>query len=87
MKGLVVPAANARESAVVDGVDIIPVASLTEAVAFFSDQLDIPAHLFCWEDAVAAFGRYQVDDGDVKGKESTKRAVTVAAAGAHHLLR
>src|SRR4051812_32078456 len=42
MKGLVVPAANAREAAVVDGVDIIPVASLTEAVGFFSGQLDIP---------------------------------------------
>lgn len=86
IKGLVVPAANAREAAVVDGVDIIPVASLTEAVGFFSGQLDIPAHPFSWEDAVAEFGGYQVDYGDVKGQESAKRAVTVAAAGAHHLL-
>lgn len=86
MKGLVVPAANAREAAVVEGVDVIPVASLTEAVGFFSGQLDIPAYPFSWQDAVAEFGRYQVDYGDVKGQESAKRAVTVAAAGAHHLL-
>ena len=86
MKGLIVPAANAREAAVVDGVDIIPVASLTEAVGFFSGQLDIPAHPFSWVDAVAEFGGYQVDYSDVKGQESAKRAVTVAAAGAHHLL-
>lgn len=86
MKGLVIPAANAREAAVVDGVDVIPVASLTEAVGFFSGQLDIPAYPFSWQDAVAEFGRYQVDYGDVKGQESAKRAVTVAAAGAHHLL-
>jgi magnesium chelatase family protein len=86
MKGLIVPAANAREAAVVDGVDIIPVASLTEAVGFFSGQLDIPAYPFSWNDAVAEFGGYQVDYSDVKGQESAKRAVTVAAAGAHHLL-
>ncbi|MDB5341923.1 MAG: Mg chelatase, subunit ChlI [Schlesneria sp.] len=86
MKGLIVPAANAREAAVVDGVDIIPVASLTEAVGFFSGQLDIPAYPFSWDDAVAEFGGYQVDYSDVKGQESAKRAVTVAAAGAHHLL-
>jgi magnesium chelatase family protein len=86
MKGLIVPAANAREAAVVEGVDIIPVASLTEAVGFFSGQLDIPAFPFSWDDAVAEFGGYQIDYSDVKGQESAKRAVTVAAAGAHHLL-
>lgn len=86
MQGLLVPAANAREAAVVEGIDVIPVASLTEAVGFFSGQLDIPPHPFSWQDAVAEFGKYQVDYGDVKGQESAKRAVTVAAAGAHHLL-
>ena len=86
MRGLVVPAANAREAAVVEGIDVIPVASLTEAVGFFSGQLEIPAHPFSWTDAVAEYGHYQIDYGDVKGQESAKRAVTVAAAGAHHLL-
>ena len=61
MRGLVVPAANAREAAVVEGIDVIPVASLTEAVGFFSGQLEIPAHPFSWTDAVAEFGHYQID--------------------------
>ncbi len=85
-QGLVVPAANAREASVVEGVDVIPVGSLTEAVGFFSGQLEIPPHPFSWVEAVAEFGRYPVDYGDVKGQESAKRAVTVAAAGSHHLL-
>ncbi len=86
LTGLVVPHSNAREASVVEGIDVIPVASLTEAVGFFSGQLEIPPHPFSWADAVAEFGRYAVDYGDVKGQESAKRAVTVAAAGAHHLL-
>jgi magnesium chelatase family protein len=86
LKGFVVPAANAQEAAVVEGIEIIPVTSLTEAVGYYSGQLDIPPQPFSWSDAVACFGKYGVDYSDVRGQESAKRAVTVAAAGAHHLL-
>uniref|UniRef100_A0A7C2NSX4 ATP-binding protein n=1 Tax=Schlesneria paludicola TaxID=360056 RepID=A0A7C2NSX4_9PLAN len=84
--GLVVPVENAREAAVVEGVSVIPVASLAEAVGFFSGALDIPPAEFSWTDAVREYGRYAIDYADVKGQESAKRAVTIAAAGAHHLL-
>jgi magnesium chelatase family protein len=85
-RGFVVPAVNAPEAAVVDGIEIIPVTSLTEAVGFFSGQLDISPQPFNWSDAIAEYGKYAVDYADVRGQESAKRAVTVAAAGAHHLL-
>lgn len=86
LKGLLVPVANANESAVVEGVDIIPVGSLSEAVGFLTENVPIDPVDFSWEQAVELHGMYDFDFSDVKGQEVAKRAVTIAAAGTHHLL-
>ena len=85
-KGILVPTGNAHEAAVVEGIDVIAVDSLTEAVGFYSGQLPIDPVVFSWDSARQEFGRYDLDYVDVKGQEMAKRAVTVAAAGCHHLL-
>ena len=86
VRGLVLPAASAAEAAVVEGLEVIPVESLAQAVAFFSGELDIEPAPSRMEELFAAFSRYEDDYADVRGQEMAKRALTIAAAGAHNLL-
>jgi len=84
--GMLVPADNAPEAAVVEGLNIIPIRNLREAVGFLHGEIAIPpvrvdlGRLFAQEDDG------EVDFADVKGQESVKRALEIAAAGGHNLL-
>jgi magnesium chelatase family protein len=86
LRGIVVPTASAGEAAVVEDIEVIPVGSLSEAAAFFAGQLDIEPTPSRLDQLFQELAKYEEDFADVRGQEMAKRALTIAAAGAHNLL-
>ena len=85
LRGLVVPTENASEAAVVQDLQVIPVDSLAQAIAFFAGEVDMSPTPCELERLFAKFSHYDIDFSDVRGQESAKRALTIAAAGRHNL--
>lgn len=86
-KGIIIPEQNAKEAAMVEGLDVIPVDHLKEVIAFVNGELVIePLKI----DANKIFEYSEVSSGvdfkDVKGQMAIKRAFEIAAAGGHNVI-
>jgi magnesium chelatase family protein len=86
LRGLIVPAESAAEAAVVEGIEVIAVQSLAQAVGFLAGEIEIEPTPSRLDDIFRELSAYDVDFSDVRGQEMAKRAIIVAAAGGHNLL-
>ncbi len=86
-KGLIVPKQNIREAAVVNQLEVYGMETLIEVANFFNGSSEIaPTVIDTRKEFYAQQSQFELDFADVRGQESVKRALEVAAAGGHNLI-
>lgn len=83
---VIVPAANAAEAAVVEGLEVYGVENLRQAWDFITGQRLLTPYALDRRELFDTRRRYEVGLEDVRGQHQVKRALEVAAAGGHNLL-
>lgn len=86
-KGFILPAANAREAAIVNNLEVYGANTLKDVIDFFNGKKSIePTIVDTRAEFANSLNNYEFDFADVKGQSDVKRALEIAAAGSHNVI-
>ncbi|MFM7078193.1 MAG: YifB family Mg chelatase-like AAA ATPase [Bacteroidota bacterium] len=86
-KGFFLPVENAREAAIVEGIDVYGIHDITELIAFLKGETQLaPTEVDIRKEFETIQEKNDLDFADVKGQENIKRALEIAAAGGHNAI-
>jgi magnesium chelatase family protein len=86
-KGILLPKENEREAGIVKGLDVYGMENITEVIAFFEGREVFQPLVIDTREAFAQQLKYPEHDfSDVKGQETIKRCMEIAAAGGHNII-